>query len=183
MENNIIDSVQRWLQTMVIDLNLCPFAKRELIKNRIRFTVSDATTEIQLLAALQSELERLNVSDLIETTLLIHPYILQDFYDYNDFLNTADELLLSMKLDGIYQVASFHPDYQFSDTAQDDVENYSNKSPYPILHLLREASLEHAIASHPDTLEIPDNNIAQLNKLGSGVMQALLQDCLLPRKD
>lgn len=109
MSDNIKDSVRRWLETVVIDLNLCPFAKRELIKNRIRFTVTEANNEALLLESLQTELELLNDSADIETTLLIHPHVLQDFYDYNDFLNLADECLVIMQLDGIYQIASFHP--------------------------------------------------------------------------
>lgn len=183
MSDNIKDSVRRWLETVVIDLNLCPFAKRELIKNRIRFTVTEANNEALLLESLQTELELLNDSADIETTLLIHPHVLQDFYDYNDFLNLADECLVIMQLDGIYQIASFHPDYQFSDTAVDDVENYSNRSPYPMLHILREDSLEQAITSHPDTLQIPEDNIARLQALGLPKIQALLNSCLPSKRE
>lgn len=173
----IIKSVRHWLDTVVIALNLCPFAKRELINNRVRFFVSTAETEEQLLDQLQAELELLNSNTEIETTLLIHPAVLQDFYDFNDFLSYGDGLLEQMELDGVYQIASFHPDYQFDGTEPDDVENYTNRSPYPILHLLREDSLEQAIAGHPDTALIPQNNIAQLKKLGRTQVQALLQAC------
>ena len=127
-------------------LNLCPFAKRELLANRVRFSVTQVATEEQLLAELQGELERLNSDDSIETTLLIHPEVLQDFYCYNQFLDYVDGLLREMALEGVYQVASFHPDYQFGGTEPDDAENYTNRSPYPILQLIREASLEKAVA-------------------------------------
>jgi hypothetical protein len=161
----------------VVGLNLCPFAKRELVNDRVRFAVTDSTTEEQLLAALQAELELLNNDANIETTLLIHADVLQDFYDYNQFLNVADELLLQMNLDGVYQVASFHPHYQFGGTARDDAENYTNRSPYPMLHLIREESLERAIAGYPDVDQVPERNIALMNRLGQEKLQALLQAC------
>lgn len=178
MENEkIINPVRHWVETLVVGLNLCPFAKRELVKNRVRFSVTDAVTEEQLLEALQAELELLDHDEAIETTLLIHPDVLQDFYDYNQFLDRADSLLEQMGLVGIYQIASFHPDYRFGGTAPDDVENYTNRSPYPMLHLLREESLEQAIANYPDPEQIPERNIALLRSLGHDRMQVLLQAC------
>ncbi len=174
---DIIKPVRQWVESVVIDLNLCPFAKRELVKNRVRFTVSDAVTEEQLLEDLKTELELLNTNEAIETTLLIHPKVLQEFYDYNQFLNYVDDLLDQMELDGIYQVASFHPDYQFGGTEPDDVENYTNKSPYPMLHLIREESLEKAIESYPDSDQIPERNIELLKSMGKDRMKALLQSC------
>ncbi len=174
---DIIKPVRQWVESVVIDLNLCPFAKRELVKNRVRFTVSDAVTEVQLLEDLKTELELLNTNEAIETTLLIHPKVLQEFYDYNQFLNYVDDLLDQMELDGIYQVASFHPDYQFGGTEPDDVENYTNKSPYPMLHLIREESLEKAIESYPDSDQIPERNIELLKSMGKDRMKALLQSC------
>ena len=171
----IIKVVHHWVETLVVGLNLCPFAKRELINNRVRFTVTEATTEQQLLATLQAELELLNNDQSVETTLLIHPDVLQDFYDYNEFLDYADGLLIQMELDGVYQIASFHPNYQFADTEPDDVENYSNRSPYPLLHLIREQSLERAIANYPDSDQIPQRNVELLKSLGRDKMQALFQ--------
>ena len=138
----IIEATRRWLETVVVGLNLCPFANRELVNNRVRFTVTTANSEQQLLKALENELGRLTRDDSVETTLLIHPQVLADFLDYNEFLGVADRLLTEMKLEGIYQIASFHPRYQFAGTDQDDVENYTNRSPYQMLHLIREASLE-----------------------------------------
>jgi len=173
----ITAAVRRWVETVVVDLNLCPFAGRELRQERIRFVVSPATTEAQLLASLQTELERLETHPDTETTLLIHPRVLQDFEDYNQFLETADDLLGAMDVDGIYQIASFHPHYQFSETAAEDVENYTNRSPYPLLHLLREQSLERSIASYPDTEQIPLRNIALMKRLGVDKLKQLLQAC------
>lgn len=177
--NAVIEAVRRWLQRVVVGMNLCPFAKRELVKDRIRFVVTDAPSEDRLLAALQSELQRLESDAAIETTLLIHPHVLQAFCDYNQFLDVADQLLVQMQLDGVYQIASFHPDYQFAGTAPDAAENYSNRSPYPLLHLLREDSLEHAIAGYPDVEQIPARNIALMNATGRKSLHAMLQSCVL----
>ena len=175
--DKFIGPVRHWVETVVVGLNLCPFARRELVNGRVRFSVSEAETEEQLLADLQAELELLNNDEAVETTLLIHPGVLQDFFEYNQFLNYVDRLLMQMELEGVYQVASFHPDYQFSGTRPDDVENYTNRSPYPMLHLIREDSLERAIASYPDPDRIPERNIELLESLGRDKMQALLQAC------
>jgi hypothetical protein len=178
LENEeIIRPVRHWVESLVVGLNLCPFAKRELVKNRVRFSVTAAVTEEQLLLDLQAELELLNSDETVETTLLIHPKALQDFYDYNQFLSYADSLLAQMGLNGVYQIASFHPHYQFGGTEPDDVENYTNRSPYPMLHLIREESLERGIANYPDSDHIPERNIELLNSLGRDKMQALLQAC------
>ena len=165
-ETVISKSVRRWLESFVIDLNLCPFAKRELVKNRIRFKVTNATTEEELLTVLQAEVDILTADEAIETTLLIHPQVLQDFGEYNQFLQLSDALLQQLNLEGVYQIASFHPDYQFANTQLEDVENYTNRSPYPMLHVLREKSLERVIADFPDTDEIPVRNMALMRRLG-----------------
>lgn len=172
-DQDIIESVRRWLQHVVVDMNLCPFAKRELVKDRVRFAMSDAATEDELLVALQSELERLQSDSSIETTLLIHPQVLQDFDDYNQFLDHADALLSHRQWDGVFQVASFHPRYQFAGTGPDDAENYTNRSPYPLLHLLREESIERAVASYPNVDEIPEQNVALMQRLGKETLQKL----------
>lgn len=162
----------------MVGMNLCPFAKRELVKQRVRFTVTEAATEDELLQALQAELELLNADPSIETTLLIHPAVLGDFLDYNQFLDIADALLLQMELDGVYQVASFHPDYQFGGTAPWEAENYTNRAPYPILHLLREESLDRVLGDNPDADEIPQRNIDLMNSMGEEKLKALLAECL-----
>ncbi|PZO24220.1 MAG: DUF1415 domain-containing protein, partial [Betaproteobacteria bacterium] len=169
---------RRWVEQVVVAFNLCPFAKRELVKDRVRFVVSKAKDEATLLDELAHELALLNVDEAVETTLLIHPQVLQDFYHYNDFLEAADELLVDMNLEGVYQVASFHPDYQFGGTEPDDVENYTNRSPYPMLHLLREDSLSEAIDNYPEVDLIPERNIDCMNEQGLEKMQTLLNACL-----
>ncbi|EDM83919.1 DUF1415 domain-containing protein [Limnobacter sp. MED105] len=174
----IVEATRRWVEQVVVAFNLCPFAKRELMKERVRFVVSKSTDEATLLDELAHELALLNVDQAVETTLLIHPQVLQDFYQYNDFLEAADELLVDMDLEGVYQVASFHPDYQFGGTEPNDVENYTNRSPYPMLHLLREDSLSQAIDNYPEVDLIPERNIECMNEQGLEKMQSLLAACL-----
>jgi len=169
--------VQRWVERVVVAHNLCPFARRELESGAVRFCVTDTEDEAQLLLVLADELERLNREPAIATTLLIHPRVLQDFLDFNQFLGACDELLIQASLDGVYQIASFHPDYQFAGTQAEDAENYSNRAPYPMLHILREDSVARAAAGHPDVEGIPDRNIALLNQLGREHLQEVWQGC------
>lgn len=179
-DETIVQAVRQWVETLVVDLNLCPFAKLELVRDRVRFATTAAATEGQLLAALEAELALLDADPAIETTLLIHPDVLRDFHDYNQFLDDVDALLEALGLEGVYQVASFHPDYQFGGTEPEDAENYTNRSPYPLLHLLREASLEQAIKRYPGVEQIPAKNIALMNHLGGARLQALLEACFKP---
>ena len=171
----VVAATRRWLERAVIGLNLCPFARAPYLKNRVRIVVSPARDEEALLLDLCEELQRLGASDEsdIETTLLVHPQVLNDFLDFNDFLDIADNALEQMNLAGELQVASFHPDYQFADTAPDDSANRSNRSPYPTLHLLRESSIERAVESGFDTDAIYENNIARLRELGDAGWRAL----------
>jgi len=168
LDDDVIAATRNWLEKAVIGLNLCPFARAVYAGDRIRFVVSDATTPEALLETLTAELEVLAEADEIctETTLLIHPQVLGDFLDYNDFLELADALVEDLELDGVLQVASFHPQYQFAETGPDDIENCSNRSPYPTLHLLRESSVERAVAAYPDTEQIYRDNIRTLRQLG-----------------
>ena len=177
-DNEIIESVQRWVESFVVDMNLCPYAKRELIKNRVRFALTAVETEEELLIVLQAELELLHGDSAIETTLLIHAKVLQVFDDYNQFLNHADKLLQQMGFEGVYQIASFHPHYQFGGTDPDDAENYTNRSPYPMLHIIREDSIARAIADSPNAEQIPVRNIELMNQLGQDKLQALMQACI-----
>ncbi|MCZ4306668.1 DUF1415 domain-containing protein [Zoogloeaceae bacterium G21618-S1] len=172
-----IAPVRRWLETLVIGLNLCPFAKRELVKNRVRFFVSEATTDEQLQMDLEAELALMANDATIETTLLIHPDVLQDFFEYNQFINHTHRILKQLGYRGTFQIASFHPDYQFGGTEPDDVENTTNRSPYPLLHLIREDSLARAVENYPDPEQIPERNIARVEALGADKMQALLKAC------
>jgi uncharacterized protein len=167
LSHEIIET-QTWLEKAVIGLNLCPFAKAVHVKQQIRYVVSDARSVDELLVDLHRELESLAEAnpEAIDTTLLIHPYVLNDFLDYNDFLDVADAALESLELDGILQIASFHPQYQFADTHFDDVENYTNRSPYPTLHLLREDSIDKAVEAFPEADAIYEKNIQTLRSLG-----------------
>ena len=175
--DQIAAAVRQWVDTVVVSLNLCPFAKRELDKDRVRFVVSDAITEQDLLVDLEAELDLLEKDASIETTLLIHPRVLEAFYKYNQFLNYAEGLLQQMELDGVYQIASFHPDYQFGGTEPDDAENYTNRSPFPVLHLLREESLDRVLESTEYAEQIPIRNIKLMNTTGSTQMSAMLKAC------
>ncbi len=177
-ETEIVNATRKWVENVVVGYNLCPFAKKELVRDRVRFVVSDAADEDSLLQALHSELQRLDDEPEIETTVLIHPGVLQDFEAYNEFLDAADGLLAYLDMEGVYQIASFHPDYQFAGTAPESAENYTNRSPYPMLHLLREASLEAAIESHPDVDGIPGRNIKLTEDLGVEAMREALSNCL-----
>ena len=170
--------VRRWLERAVIGLNLCPFAKAVYAKGQVRIVVSDASTERALLEQLGEELALLRdtPAETIDTTLLVHPQVLGDFIAYNDFLGDADALVETLELDGELQVASFHPHYQFADSAPDDVENLTNRAPYPILHLLREASVDRAVEAYPDPDGIIERNIASVRALGFEGWRALLED-------
>src|SRR5690554_2646974 len=176
-ENKVISATRKWVEDVVVGYNLCPFAKRELVKNRVRFTVTNATNEDDLLQALHAELQRLEDEPEIETTLLIHPDVLQDFYAYNEVLDAADASLAHLELEGVFQIASFHPDYQCADREPGSAEKYTNRSPYPMLHLLREASRDAAIVGYPDVDGIPDRNTAVVNEVGAEKMRAVLAGC------
>ena len=166
-DETVIARTQQWLEKAVIGLNLCPFAKAAYVKKRVRFVVSAATDDEALLDELILALQALHAADPAEceTTLLIHPGVLNDFLDYNDFLDAADAAVQALGLEGVIQIASFHPQYQFGGTEAGDPENNSNRSPYPLLHLLREDSIEQAVESYPDVDDIPNRNIAALKKL------------------
>ena len=172
----VVKHVESWLSDIVIELNLCPFAKREYLSKRIRFQCSPARSEQELLQDLVVELALLKKTPEVETTLLIHPQVLQDFDQYNQFLGFAEQVIEQMNMQGVYQIASFHPDYQFAGTQINDAENYTNRAPYPLLHILREASLEKAIEAHSNTEQIPEVNIALMNKLGAKEMAQRLEN-------
>jgi hypothetical protein len=167
-DEEVVAATRIWLERAVIGLNLCPFAKSVHVKNQIRYAVSAARTPEDLLADLVAELRLLHASDPaeIDTTLLVHPRVLGDFLDYNDFLELADAAVAGEGLEGEIQVASFHPQYQFAGTLAEDMENCSNRSPHPMLHLLREASIERAVAAFPDAGTIFEKNIETLRRLG-----------------
>jgi hypothetical protein len=165
-----------WLERAVIGLNLCPFAKAVYVKLQVRFVLSDAELEDDLLEELGEELLRLRdtPADEIDTTLLVHPRVLTDFLEYNDFLDRVDTLIEALELDGELQVASFHPHYRFADTDEDDPGNCTNRAPYPTLHLLRETSLDRAVEAYPEPDAIVERNLATMEALGLEGYRALL---------
>jgi hypothetical protein len=165
---DIANSVETWLERAVIGLNLCPFARAVHVRKQIRYVISDASEADQLVRAITEELHYLHACDPAETdtTLLIHPWVLTDFIEYNEFLDVAELILDGMGLEGEIQIASFHPDYQFANTQRNDITNFTNRSPYPILHLLRESSIEKAVMAVPDTDAIYKRNIATLKQIG-----------------
>ncbi len=164
-----------WLERAVIGLNLCPFAKSVHVKGQVHYAVSHATSEEALLAELVEELNALQAIDskARDTTLFIVPDYLQDFLDFNDFLDLADRALVDLELDGVLQIASLHPQYQFAGTTADDVTNFTNRSPYPTLHLLREDSIDRAVAAFPHPESIFETNMQTLQTLGMAGWQAL----------
>ncbi|MEO8315116.1 MAG: DUF1415 domain-containing protein [Pseudomonadota bacterium] len=174
-QQQALAETRAWVDHTVIGLNLCPFAKAVQAKNQIRYVVSEATSVEALLAELCSEMDQLVATDaaVTDTTLLIHPQVLNEFLDFNDFLGAADEALEQLGYEGVLQVASFHPQFQFSGTAVDDVTNATNRSPYPTLHLLREDSVDRAVAVFPDAETIYEKNIATLEALGAAGLAAL----------
>jgi hypothetical protein len=167
--DRVIAETRAWVRRAVIGLNLCPFARAVDVKDQIRYVVSDATDAETLLATLCDELQRLADTDpaLVDTTMLVHPAVLTDFEDFNDFLELADAAVEELGLEGILQVASFHPRFQFADTEPDDVTNATNRAPYPTLHLLREESVDRAVAAFPEAEAIFERNMETLEQLGS----------------
>ena len=163
-----LEDTRRWMDRAVIGLNLCPFAKAVVAKGQVRMVLSGARDEAALLAELGEELLHLRDTPAaeVDTTLIVHPQVLSDFLDYNDFLEAADGLVEELGLEGVLQVASFHPQYRFAGSDPDDVANCTNRSPWPTLHLLREDSVSRAVAAFPDPDEIVERNIATLEKLG-----------------
>jgi len=171
----VIASTREWLEKAVIGLNLCPFAKSVYVKNQVRMVVSEATDPAKLAEELAQELRLLADTDPEETdtTLLIHPYVLQRFLDFNEFQDIADTIVDELELDGVLQVASFHPKFQFAGTGINDISNYTNRSPWPTLHLIRESSIDRAVEAFPEAEAIFEKNIETVNKLGVEGWQAL----------
>jgi hypothetical protein len=174
-ERIVIEDTQKWLLQAVVGLNLCPFAKAVVVKDMVRYRVCASVDPADVLTMLREELQHLAEADpdKLDTTLLIAPNALPDFLDFNDFLADCDDVLMGLDLDGVLQVADFHPHYQFGGTEVDDVENFTNRTPYPTLHLLREASIDKAVDAYPDASLIFERNIEVLNKLGHAGWEAL----------
>ena len=174
-----IAETRAWVDRVVIGLNLCPFAKAVQVKGLVRYVLSSATDPASLLADLTGELERLAdvPADRLETTLLIHPRALVDFAEYNDFLEVAEDTVAELELEGIIQIASFHPQYQFAGTEPDDIDNATNRSPWPTLHLIREDSIDRAVQAFPEAEAIYETNIETLRRLGPAGWAELQRQC------
>ncbi|MEM7105606.1 MAG: DUF1415 domain-containing protein [Bacteroidota bacterium] len=177
MEHSAIEHTKAWVEQIVIGLNLCPFAGNPFRNQLIRYRYSDADTHELLLKHLIEEILLLTEKSYaeLETTLLIHPGVLQSFEDYNAFASNLELIIDELGFTGVYQIAEFHPQYQFAETRPEDVQNYTNRSPYPMLHLLREERVESALKSYPDTQNIPEINIKTMESLGVRKIREILR--------
>ena len=175
MPDVVVASTRAWIERAVIGLHLCPFAKAVYVKEQIRYIVSQARSTGALREDLRRELRALAEADpvVVDTTLLIHPQVLTDFLDYNEFLSVADALIEELGLTGVLQIASFHPAYRFAGTSMHDMANFTNRSPYPMLQLLREASVSRAVAAFPEARTIYERNIETMHRLGVAGWAAL----------
>ena len=178
MRERALEEPRAWVERLVIGLDLCPFAKAPQKQGRVRYVLSDARDAEALLATLVEELNLLaeTPAERTETTLIVHPHVLADFADYNDFLGVAEDAVAELGLEGVIQVASFHPRYRFEGTAEDDVTNATNRSPHPTLHLLREESVERAVAAFPEAEAIWEANVETMRRLGSEGWEALQRE-------
>jgi len=174
-DDEVLEKTRHWLEAAVIGLNLCPFAKAVYVKNQVRLVVSKARHADDLLEELDRELDLLVATPAseIDTTLLIHPTLFEDFLDFNDFLEVAEGVVDEHGLEGVIQLASFHPQFQFDGTELDEISNYTNRAPFAILHLLREGSVERALEAFPQADAIFEANIATLEKLGHAGWKSL----------
>jgi hypothetical protein len=176
-EQLYLHATQIWLDTVIINYNLCPFAQRERERGSIRFSIVSHTEIEECLLNMMQECEQMDSDEAIETTLLIYAKAFASFDDYLDFLALAEDLLSEQGYEGVYQLASFHPQYCFEDAGLDDPANYTNRSPYPMLHLIRETSIERAVSHYPDPNNIPQRNIELTQALGLAKLQGLLAAC------
>lgn len=177
-DEQVTTQTAKWVNDFIIDLNVCPFAKREMERESVRFVVLRSKKTQVALEELMSEVHWLDGHPETETTILVFPTLFTDFYRYLDFVDLAENLMLEQEYDGVYQLATFHPDYCFSGTEPEDVSNYTNRSPYPMLHLLREASVEKAIEFYGDTDEIPERNIDVMEEMGREKLEKILANSM-----
>ncbi|MGO3343792.1 MAG: DUF1415 domain-containing protein [Marinomonas sp.] len=177
-DEQVTTQTAKWVNDFIIDLNVCPFAKREMERESVRFVVLRSKKTQVALEELMSEVYWLDEHPETETTILVFPTLFTDFYRYLDFVDLAENLMLEQEYDGVYQLATFHPDYCFSGTEPEDVSNYTNRSPYPMLHLLRETSVEKAIEFYGDTNEIPERNIDVMEEMGREKLEKILANSM-----
>jgi len=178
MNEQIIQQTKNWIEKVVIGNNFCPFAARELARDSIRYVVCEKKAhEVEHLEVLIEELKKLTENQAIETTLIIFKDDFKTFNSLWGFVRICNQLLIDFGYEGVFQLANFHPEYRFAKSVADDPANYTNRSPYPMLHILREASVEKAIANYPDAEQIPQRNITQARKEGLTRMKKGLKDC------
>lgn len=170
----ISEHTTNWIRSFIIEYSICPFAKGPVNKGSLRIISSDARKQKQAFADLITEIQLLDKNPVIETTLVVFAHSFKNFFSYLDFINDAEQFIHGLGYEGIYQLATFHPDYYFADTPTNDVSNYTNRSPYPMIHLLREGSLDKAITAYGDTYAIPEKNIKTLKDLGLEKIKNLL---------
>ncbi|BFM48403.1 DUF1415 domain-containing protein [Marinomonas sp. THO17] len=174
----VIHQTMNWVKGFIVEHNVCPFAKREIDNDTVRLVVLRSKKMDIALEELMTEIQWLDEHSETETTLLIFPTLFKDFHRYLDFVETAENLMFDQGCEGVYQLATFHPNYCFAGTEDDDVSNYTNRSPYPMLHILREASLDKAIAFYGDTSNIPNDNISKMEALGKKSLEDIFQACM-----
>ncbi|WP_068545549.1 DUF1415 domain-containing protein [Thalassotalea crassostreae] len=165
-DKQIINQCKAWIEDLIIGLNFCPFAKKEFVQNTIAYPIFRNVDIESALESVINQCQTLDQNNDIETALLIYPEQFRYFDDYLDFLSMAEQLIIEQGYEGVYQIASFHPDYYFADVDPSDVSNYTNRAPFPILHLIREASMERVIAVHPDVEGIPQRNMSLCEQKG-----------------
>lgn len=175
-----IEQTANWVRQVIVKYNICPFARREVERGSIRYVVTEEYKTKAVLKALLAECQRLDNHPDIETTLFIIPRGFEGFYPYLDLVDAADDMLMEQGYEGKYQLASFHPDYCFEGERQDDAANYTNRSPYPTLHILREASMELALANYAEPESIPERNIEFTRRKGGDFFAKLLAQCIKP---
>ena len=178
-EQQIIKHSQNWVSKLIVKYNICPFARREVERGSIRYIVIEELNKQVVLQFLLDECRYLDEHSETETTLFIMPVGLEGFYDFLDFVEMANDLLEKQEYEGVYQLANFHPDYCFAGEPQSEPSNYTNRSPYPTLHIIREKSMEMAINNHPDVGAIPERNIDFANKKGNAFFADILASCML----
>ncbi|SBS35238.1 hypothetical protein MAQ5080_03116 [Marinomonas aquimarina] len=177
-EELVVAQTQKWVSSFIVAMNVCPFAKREVDRGSVRYVVVRSRQETVALEELMAEIDFLDQHPEVETTLVIFPTMFHDFVGYLDFVDDSEALMYEQGCEGVYQLATFHPKYCFSGTEEDDVSNYTNRSPYPMLHILREASLEKAIDYYGDTADIPERNIKLMEDTGHEALAKLMQQCM-----
>jgi hypothetical protein len=178
----IIEQTSLWVKSVIVGYNFCPFAYREVERGSIRYRVDQSNQIAHCLETMVAEYDHLDSHPETETTLIIFPELLAEFKDFTGFIELAEALLTEQGYTGEYQLASFHPEYQFADAPADDPANYTNRSPYPTLHIIREASIENAVAGISNPEQIPERNIKVARNLGSKVLQGILDRCHKPKE-